>query len=724
MRGPPLGYAACVLERWTRTVLRLRLVFLTCWLVVLVVGVYSAARLPELLSNSFAVPETESERAREILGRDFGEQPEGTFTVVFEVARSSKELEAELHRRLVRAAALVPTGRADELRQGDGIFYGEIDTTLDLARAKRYTTTLRRSLRAYGGPRAFVTGQPAIQHDLDPILRQDLRRAELVAVPIALAILVAALGLSPAVAIPFIFAACTITATLGAVYAIAHMSPMTTYVTALVELIGLGLAIDYSLLIVHRFREEVANGSPTEDAIVQTMATAGRAVVVSGIAVAIGLAMLLMVPVPLIRSMGVGGLLIPLVSIAAALSLQPVLLALFDRRRRRRPGVTQPPPSPASVASGFWVRLAHAITGRPATPLALGTLVLAALAAPALALQLTPGSISGLPGGPEAMRGFARLSDGVGPGAVTPTEIVVDTGVAGGARTRSARAAIDRLADDLFHDSEVLLVASGSRPPYVDQTRRHARVIVVGRHEYSDDATRSFVRRLRDELIPAARFPLGVEVSAGGAPPQSADFLARAYGVLPFIVLAVLAVTYLVLLRAFRSLLLPLKAVLLNLLTVSAVCGLLVIVFQWGVGRLLLGAPETAGIEGWVPIFLFATLFGLSMDYEVFLVSRMREAWDEVPDNTRAVAYGLARSGRVVTAAAAIMIVAFAGFVTGRVVGLQQLGLGLALGVFLDATIVRMLVLPALMAVLGQYNWWLPDRVARLVRVEPSPLRP
>ena len=361
---------------------------------------------------------------------------------------------------------------------------------------------------------------------------------------------------------------------------------------------------------------------------------------------------------------------------------------------------------------------------RPVVWLAVGTLTLLALSAPSLALRLTPGSISDLPGEPDAMQGFARLTDGVGPGAVTPMQVVVETRAPGGSLDRPARAAIDRLADGLFHDPEVFVVASGSRPPYVDRTRRYARVIVVGRHEYGTAPTQELVRRLRETLVPAARFPPGTVAVAGGVPPQSVDFMARSYGALPWVILAVLVVTYIVLLRAFRSLLLPLKAVLLNLLTVSAVCGLLVLAFQWSPGRRLLAPSETGAIEAWVPIFLFATLFGLSMDYEVFLVSRMREAWDETSDNTRAVAYGLARSGRVVTAAAAIMILAFAGFVTGRVVGLQQLGFGLAVGIFLDVTIVRMLVLPSLMAVLGRYNWWLPEPVARIARVEPSPLRP
>jgi RND superfamily putative drug exporter len=706
-----------VLERWTGSVLRYRALVLGLWLAVLVAGVLSASRLPGLLSTTFAVPDTESARANDLLARYFGERPEGTFVVVFEAPRTSRTLEAGLERRLSEAARTVPTGRARALRDGDGILYGEIVTRLGLAEAKGETDALREALAAQGGPRAWVTGQPAIQHDADPILREDLRRAEAVAVPVALAILAAALGLSLAALLPLLFAACTITATLAVLYVLAHALDLATYVPALVQLIGLGLAIDYSLLVVHRFREESADHAALESAVARTMATAGRAVVFSAVAVAIGLAVLLFVPVPFIRSMGIGGLLVPLVAIAAVVTLQPALLALGGRRPGRRP--------PAGATDrGFWVRLARGLLRHPIVGLVAGTAVLVALALPFRSLELTPGSISDLPRGAEAMRGFALLTEGVGPGAVTPIQVVIDTGEPRGSLAEPARAAIDRLADGLFHDPEVLVVASGKRAPYVDASRRHARVVVVARHEYGARETRELVRRLREQHVPQARFPARVTVDAGGVPPQGVDFVDRAYGALPWVALAVLVLTYVVLLRAFRSLLLPLKAVALNLLTVAAVCGLLVIVFQWGVGRRVLGLHETDAIEAWVPLFLFATLFGLSMDYEVFLVSRMREAWDEVPDTTRAVAFGLARTGRVVTAAAAIMVVAFAGFVTGRLVGLQQLGFGLAAGVLLDATIVRMLILPCLMAVLGRWNWWLPASVARIVRVEPSPLRP
>jgi RND superfamily putative drug exporter len=212
-------------------------------------------------------------------------------------------------------------------------------------------------------------------------------------------------------------------------------------------------------------------------------------------------------------------------------------------------------------------------------------------------------------------------------------------------------------------------------------------------------------------------------VLAGGAPPQGVDFLHVAYGAFPWLVVAVLLLTYLLLMRAFRSLILPLKAVVLNLLSVAAAYGALVVMFRFGLGHDLIGLYQFPQIEGWIPIFLFAMLFGLSMDYEVFLVSRMREEWDESHDNERAVALGLERTGRIITAAAVIMVAAFCGFMAGSIVGLQEFGAGLAVAILLDATIVRAVMVPALMAVMGRYNWWLPAGVARIVRVRPSPLR-
>src|SRR5579864_9245101 len=351
-------------ERWTRAVLRHRAPILLCWLAVLGVGLFASVRLPALLSNVFTVPGNDSDHARVILERAFGERPDGVFTVVFRARQAQRPaLQAELD----RAARLVPTGHASALKPAPGILWGEIDSTLDLQHAKRYTTALRRALA--NGPRAYVTGQPAIQHDLEPVLRSDLRRGEAIALPIAFAVLLVVLGLSFAVVVPFVFAACTITGTLAVVYGLAHAFTMVSYVSNLVELVGLGLAVDYSLLIVYRFREELARSNDTETAIVDTMATAGRSVLFSGATVAIGLALLLFVPVPFVRSLGVGGVLVPLVSMAAVATLQPALLAVLGRRGMRRVELV---PAARDLDRGFWTRLANAIMARPVRFLAVG----------------------------------------------------------------------------------------------------------------------------------------------------------------------------------------------------------------------------------------------------------------------------------------------------------------------------------------------------------------
>ena len=441
------------------------------------------------------------------------------------------------------------------------------------------------------------------------------------------------------------------------------------------------------------------------------METAGRAAIVSGASVAVGLAVLVAMPVPFIRSLGIGGLLVPLSAIAATATLQPVLLSFLGRRgaRYRTFGLPLPVlPGRTDVDTGFWARLARSIMRRPKTVLAVAAAVLIAAAVPAAFLHVTPGSLEALPQSPESVRALTVLRGAVGAGAISPTQIVVDSGRTGGARSPAVHDAVVRLAHRLVHDPEVYVVAIGRRSPYVDASGRYARIVATGRHEYGDPTERALVHRIRDTLVPAARFPAGVRAYVGGGPAQGVDYLSRSYSVFPWLVVGVLALTYLILLRGFRSILLPLKAVVLNLLSVAAVYGLLVVVFRWGVGADLFGLYRVPAVEGWIPIFLFAMLFGLSMDYEVFLVTRMRESWDHVPDNTRAVAHGLERTGRVVTAAAIIMVAAFSGFVAGHVAGLQEFGAGLALAVFLDATVVRALLVPSLMAIFGRWNWWLP----------------
>jgi RND superfamily putative drug exporter len=711
------------MERWTRWMIRYRWPVVAAWLVVLVVGGWSATKLSALLSNEFTMPGTDSERARSILKEHYGDRSDGAFTIVFRVPDSrDPQQRLRLQRRMASAAELVPSGRAQPLVPGGPhVLYGDITSTLPLAKAKGYTDDLLTQLPQDGGVRSYVTGQAAIQHDLDPIFDEDLRKGEFqIAIPIALAVLLVVFGLSWSVTIPLLFAACTIEATLGLVYAFAHHVTMATYVTNLVQLIGLGIAIDYSLLIVYRFREELGRGGPKDDAVVRTMATAGRAVVFSGATVAIGLALLLFMPSPFIRSMGIGGFLIPLVSIAGAVTLQPALLSIYGRRGTKRVRVWRF--GEEGPRRGFWERLSAAIMKRPLAFLAGGAVLLVASALPVFALKLTPGSAQGIPQHPQAVRGFALLKDAVGAGALSPTQIIVDTGRAGGVASPEVQRGIATLVERVRRNPEVAFVRYRAGPPLVDPTGRYAEIVVAGKHEYGEGPAQRFVHELRGEIVPSVSWPRGTTVLAGGGPPQGVDFIQRSYAVFPWLVLGVLVLTYLLLLRAFRSLLLPLKAVILNLLSVAAAYGLLVVVFKWGIGNDVLGLYQFPQIEAWIPIFLFAMLFGLSMDYEVFLVTRMREAWDETHDNVRAVGLGLERTGRIVSAAAIIMVAAFCGFVAGRIVGLQEFGLGLAVAILFDATIVRVLLVPSLMAIFGRWNWWLPGRVARVVRVPPSPL--
>jgi RND superfamily putative drug exporter len=724
------------LERWTRWMISYRWAVLAVWLVVLVAGGWSSSKLSALLSNTFTMPGTDSERARTILKDHYGDRSDGAFTIVFRVPNSSDPaLKAKLQRAMARGTKEVPTGQPRPLTPGgEHVLYGDIVSTLSIADAKGYTDDVLRVLPQGGGVQSYVTGQAAIQHDLDPIFNQDLKKGELlIALPVAIAILLVVFGLSAAVTIPLLFAACTIMGTLGLVYLFAHEITMATYVTNLVQLIGLGIAIDYSLLIVYRFREELARNGAKDEAIQRTMATAGRAVIFSGATVAIGLALLLFMPSPFMRSMGVGGFLIPLVSILAASTLQPALLSLYGRGGIKRVAVADflrrrlhvPLPRLAGtedIDRGMWARLARAIMHRPGAFLAAGAALLIAVAIPVFALKLTPGSAFGIPQHPQAVRGFTILRHAVGPGALSPTQLVVDTGAPGGARAPAVQQSIEALTAKLRHDPEVVAVRFRPAAPYIDPSGRYAQIVVAGKHEYGEGPAQSFVHRLRGDIVPSVSWPAGVRVLAGGGPPQGVDFIDRSYQVFPWLVLAVLVLTYLLLMRLFRSLLLPLKAVVLNLLSVGAAYGALVVVFKWGVGHDLWGLYRFQQIEAWIPIFLFAMLFGLSMDYEVFLVSRMREVWDETRDNTRAVAEGLERTGRIVTAAAIVMVAAFSGFIAGRVVGLQEFGFGLAIAIFVDATIVRALLVPSLMALFGRWNWWLPPRVARVVRVAPSPL--
>ena len=715
------------MDRWTRAMIRYRWAVLAVWAVVFVVSVVATARLSDLLTNRFSLPGTDTARAEHILEEEFGRKTTGSFTIVVRgEPGSAPELLGPVQQAAARASDVLPTSEVVVVQPvSDSVVTALLVSNLEPADAKGYTDDMREAVGEIPGAEALVSGQAAIEHDLDPVFADDLKVGELfIAIPIALLILVFVFG-TLAFLLPFLFAAAAIPTTLGIIWIFANFMELTTYLQNLVMLIGFGIAIDYSLLVVYRYREELDKDGSRVDALVRTMETAGRAVVFSGSAVGIGLALMLFMPLPFMRGFGIGGLVIPLVSVVCALTLLPVLLyflaARLDRVRLIPRRVAN---RRADDESNMWVRLSRTIMRRPALVAATTTSFLVLLALPVLTIEVGPGSNEGIPQDLEGIRGLNIVSEEVGAGALAPTAIVIDTARPGGLEDPEVQVALERLEEGLRADPEVARVSFDPESPQsVDPTGQYLHLEVTGRSEYGVPTALDFVERLRDDIVPAAGFPDNMSVYAGGGPPSGVDFLDLTYGAFPWLVLGVLLLTYVLLLRAFRSLLIPLKAIILNLLSIGAAYGLLVVFFKWGAADWL-GLISFDQIEGWIPVFVFAMVFGLSMDYEVFLVSRMREEWDETHDNVRAVSLGLAKTGRIVTAAGLIMFAAFMGFVAGSIVGLQQFGFGLATAILIDVTIVRALLVPSAMALFGRWNWWLPAPVARMFFVKPSPLEP
>ena len=715
------------MERWTRLVLRHRWPVVGTWIILFVVSGWAASGLSRLLTNRFSIPGSETAKAEKILHDQFGQRSDGAFQLVFRVDPGTDVRAAlpSLEAAGERAAEALPTGRFVSAQPNSpDVASAFVTSNLQPADAKNYTGEVREAAGRVAGGMLYVTGAPAITADLDPVFNEDIKKGELyIAIPIALLILLFVFG-TLTVLIPFLFSLAAIPVTLAIIWIFANYMELSTYLQNMVTLIGLGIAIDYSLLVVYRYREE-RRSMARDDAIVRTMATAGRAVVFSGTAVAIGLALMLAMPLPFMRGFGLGGLFIPAVSVACALTLLPVLLSLLgDRLERVRLVPRAVMNRRADEERNMWARLARSIMRRP-LPYALATsAVLIALAIPVLTLQVGPGTNKGIPQDLPSVQGLNVLAGALGQGALSPTEVAIDTGRARGATDPEVRAAVARLVTGLRADPEFTGIRGADlEPPYVDSTGRYVHLQITNVHEYGTPEAQDFARRLRSQIVPAADFPPGVDVFAGGGPPSSVDVIETAYGAFPWLVLAVLVATYFLLLRAFRSLLLPLKAIILNCLSIGAAYGLLVIVFKLGAGSAI-GLETYDQIEFWIPIFLFAMLFGLSMDYEVFLVSRMREEWDATQDNEHAVAVGLAKTGRIVSAAGAIMFAAFMGFVAGSILGLQQFGFGLAAAILIDVTIIRALLVPSAMKLFGRWNWWLPPNVARVFRVKPSPLEP
>ena len=504
----------------------------------------------------------------------------------------------------------------------------------------------------------------------------------------ALVILLFVFGTLPAVLMPIGVAIASILNTFTLVWLLTYITNVSIIVQFLIALVGLGVAIDYALLMIFRFRDELREGEDVETAIVETMTHAGRSVIVSGSTVAVGLLSLVILPLPFIRSMGIGGMLIPAVSVISAITLLPALLAVMGERINSVRVMPKRFADDGHPEDGFWGRWARLVNRHPVPIAAVGTTIVLVLVGFGLQLNPNESQLKNFPGTGTAIEGRQMLADaGISAGVMKPLNVLVENGGNGPAVAVKV--------------SKVDGVVGGVVPTGW-QRGPNSLVEAFPATDGAAPGIQGIVDRVNDTLR-------GTDGTLGGVAATDRDFVHAIYGNFPYVLAFVMILTLILLARAFRSIVLPIKAVFLNLVSLGAAFGIVVIIFQEGHGSGLWNITATQAITAWIPLMIFAFLFGLSMDYEVFMLSRMREAYDETGSTKQAIELGLARTGKLVTSAALILMFAFLVLSSSPGFEIKEFAIGLAAGIIFDATVIRALLVPSLMRLMGRANWWMPN---------------
>jgi RND superfamily putative drug exporter len=709
-----------LLTRWVLAHKRIVVIF---WVVLTVVGIASAGPATKALKQKFSVPGKEGWITNQQIQRDFhgtgGNQSPLLPVVTLPAGKTvhSPGVDGELRAIEARVAQTLPGARIAGYASTRNPTFVSADgrTTFVLAypvadpkesfdnnpkAAERLTAALKGATVA-GAP-LHVTGYDAltVQNGGGNGGTGVLVEALLGGLG-ALLVLAFVFGSFLAI-IPIMIAIVSILTTFLVVWGLTTLTEVSPIVQFLIALIGLGVSIDYALLVVVRWREERAHGLSGDEAVTRAMETAGRSVVFSGTTVAIGLLALVALPLPFLRSVGYGGMLIPLISVIVACTLLPVVLSKIG------PRLDWPHVRNDDKASRSWTRWAELVVRRRWVAAIGATLVLVALGIAASSMQLGLANLNTVAKTGDAKQGLIALEQSkIGPGALLPHEVLVEGSTSPEAVARSL-AGLEGVHGAVAPDG----------PAW-----RHPGAAVVDAFSVPDGsaaAGRDALERIRTTVRAA-----GDSVRLGGLAAQNHDFIEAVYGNFPLMIALIALITFVLLARAFRSLLLPLKAVVLNVISVGAAWGVLDLVWQHGHGSSLIwGISATGSINAWLPLMVFAFLFGLSMDYEVFILARMREEYDKTGSTDTAVVRGIGRTGRLVTSAALILFLAFTSLASGPETDIKVLATGLAAGILLDATVIRALLVPAVVSLFGRWNWWLPRVPARLLRVEPSlPIR-
>jgi RND superfamily putative drug exporter len=704
--------AAPLLERLAHVIVRRRKVVIGAWVVLTLFGAFSASQVSKRWFESFSIPGYSSYEANQRTLKDFGTGEQAPLVAVF---HSSGDVTKEtgIQKAVAAAAKVNPGSRMSSYWSTGSRAYVSKDGHTTFAEiyppgTPGFSSTVhikqvRAQLKATtpAGVQAHLTGRDPI-YDASSGGGQgpSVLTEALIGGLGSLVILFFVFGTLPAVLIPIAIAVAAILNTFTLVWVLTYITNVSIIVQFLIALVGLGVAIDYALLMIFRFRDELREGEDVETALVETMTHAGRSVIVSGSTVAVGLLSMVLLPLPFIRSIGLGGMLIPAVSVITAITLLPALLATMGTRINSLRLLPKRFVDRGHPEDGPWGRWANFVMRRPVQVAVVGLVIVGTLVFYGVQLNPSEAQAKDFPGRGDAIDGRTALADaGISAGVMKPFVVLVENGANREAITAKLR--------------ETPGVAGAVAPP--DWIKgQNSLVEAFPASDGAAKSVRTTIKRVRAELE-------GTGGTLGGVAAEDRDFVAAVYSNFPYVLGFVVLLTFILLARAFRSLILPLKAVVLNLVSLLAAYGIIVFIFQQGHGaEAIWGVHATQSIIPWIPLMIFAFLFGLSMDYEVFMMSRMREAYDETGDTRHAVSLGLARTGKLVTSAALVLMFAFFVLSSGPGVDIKQFGIGLAAGIIFDATVIRALLVPSLMRLMGKWNWWLPHRAARVLRVRPD----
>ena len=695
------------------------------WTVALAVAAVSATGIGGVLTTDMKFyVDKESQHADQLMKQRLGEEPKREFVVV---QSDSQKVSDQAFQAVVgqltgqlRAMAGSVAAVTNTFETGDSSLISPdgsttlIPVVLKDGEAAELVKPILALTKSYDGKDGFTVvagGDGSISRAFTDTSEKDMQTAEVIGMPIALVVLAVVFGALVAAGVPLALGMLSILIAIGITALIGRAFGLSTFVLNMISMIGLAVGIDYSLLIIQRFREERRRGLERDAAIAHAGATATRAVVFSGLTVIVALCGLLVVPDSVFRSLAVGAIVVVVVAILASTTLLPAALRLLgdrvDTLRIRIPGLSRG--SSTNVGGGFWGRTTNLVTGHPAASIAASVALLLAAATPYLAIKLGSSGVTVLPAETSAARAFAILNSEFNAGMLSPARIVVD----------APNVLSPRVNDEIGALRAALAADAEFGPPAVryapDQSLAVISVPIKG--DPNGDLANAAISRLRKQYIPSAFASGQARAFVSGQTATTADYREVIGHYTPIVFTFVLGLSFVILLVVFRSIVVPIKAIVMNLLSVGAAYGLMVLVFQEGVGAQLFGFRQVDRIEAWVPLFMFAVLFGLSMDYHVFLLTRIREHFDETHDNLASVAFGVRTTAGMITGAALIMVSVFAGFAAGQLTMFQQMGFGLAVAVILDATIVRTVLVPASMALLGDLNWYLPSWLGWLPKI-------